>query len=599
MKKTIFIFILCMGGILSFGSPPERNLVSKKELNLYRESFYVHTDKPYYYQGEPMWFTIYANYTSAEIKQALSGPVYVEFISAQKQILLRRTYFLENGIAWGHWRLPDSLQTRNYFLRIYTHLSRNFGDSALFIRQIPVLQIHQKPSKMAEKKQEVSPLMRISASQKTFTKREKISLTIEVLDSLSQSANVSIAITDINQVLPIPQEANIMQGYTLPPNSDSVGLQEFLYPSETGIGFAGIYTNKKKPQKAEFYLVDAKNQLSAFAESDTSGHFAVEGLQFYDTANFIIQPFGKEKITNGKIIFTPRNIPNFFYNISEPVNSEPVNTETQKIMEPNIEIETTDKRQRIFSEYEIPKGVLILKEIKVEDRKIDERQKLADKVLSASTYTTRGNLPDYIIPREKIKTQYPNILYSLQGIPGVGVNARDGIVEIIRARSSSILFQKYPLIMVDDVPVHYDPDPEKGGMNIFQIINPNDVEMITISKRINTLYGSQGAFGVISIYLKKGPDYDTTRTYQTLEYVKVAGYSSARKFEAPNYGDAKTDKGIPDFRSTLYWNPNLNIEGKASISFFAADLITTYRVVVEGVTKDNKPIRGEYYIEVK
>ncbi|MBY0434289.1 MAG: hypothetical protein K2U26_09285, partial [Cyclobacteriaceae bacterium] len=57
----------------------------------------------------------------------------------------------------------------------------------------------------------------------------------------------------------------------------------------------------------------------------------------------------------------------------------------------------------------------------------------------------------------------------------------------------------------------------------------------------------------------------------------------------------------PDFRTTVFWKPDVvtGVDGKASLSFFAADLETRYRIIVEGVTDAGVPFRQVSYVEVK
>ena len=64
------------------------------------------------------------------------------------------------------------------------------------------------------------------------------------------------------------------------------------------------------------------------------------------------------------------------------------------------------------------------------------------------------------------------------------------------------------------------------------------------------------------------------------------GLYQPREYYVPKYTSKKTTKPEErnDFRSTIYWNPNLqlNKKGKANIEFYAADNITTYRIIAEG-----------------
>ncbi|MEJ0032848.1 MAG: hypothetical protein WDO15_21880 [Bacteroidota bacterium] len=76
-------------------------------------------------------------------------------------------------------------------------------------------------------------------------------------------------------------------------------------------------------------------------------------------------------------------------------------------------------------------------------------------------------------------------------------------------------------------------------------------------------------------------------------------YSTSSKFIAPDYNDPVTEDHF-DYRATIHWSPFVVTDGKqpATVSFYAADVATTYRIVVEGVTKAGTPVRAEKIIEV-
>jgi hypothetical protein len=67
--------------------------------------------------------------------------------------------------------------------------------------------------------------------------------------------------------------------------------------------------------------------------------------------------------------------------------------------------------------------------------------------------------------------------------------------------------------------------------------------------------------------------------------IKPPAYGSNKVFYSPKYNHHNKANQTPDFRSTLYWNPNIitNEKGEANISFFSADKKGTYTVWLEGV----------------
>ncbi len=61
-------------------------------------------------------------------------------------------------------------------------------------------------------------------------------------------------------------------------------------------------------------------------------------------------------------------------------------------------------------------------------------------------------------------------------------------------------------------------------------------------------------------------------------------YYRAREFYAPKYETKEQNTLRSDFRSTVYWNPNIqtNSRGEAKVEFYNADNLTTFRATLEG-----------------
>ncbi len=72
-------------------------------------------------------------------------------------------------------------------------------------------------------------------------------------------------------------------------------------------------------------------------------------------------------------------------------------------------------------------------------------------------------------------------------------------------------------------------------------------------------------------------------------------YYRAREFAGPVYNKQETVETRTDFRSTIYWNPNVEVDrtGKKVIEFYASDDITSFRTTVEGIGKDGTAGRAE------
>ncbi|RZK82098.1 MAG: hypothetical protein EOO92_02950 [Pedobacter sp.] len=79
------------------------------------------------------------------------------------------------------------------------------------------------------------------------------------------------------------------------------------------------------------------------------------------------------------------------------------------------------------------------------------------------------------------------------------------------------------------------------------------------------------------------------------------GYDQTRIFYAPQYGNPLENNTVPDFRSTIYWNPAVltKEEGQTKVSYYNADQVGSYRVIVEGIDSDGRLGRKVYRYKVE
>jgi hypothetical protein len=67
--------------------------------------------------------------------------------------------------------------------------------------------------------------------------------------------------------------------------------------------------------------------------------------------------------------------------------------------------------------------------------------------------------------------------------------------------------------------------------------------------------------------------------------INPMNYGNNKAFYHPKYTSSSKNDPKPDFRSTLYWNPNVvtKNDGTIDLSFFASDRKGTYTVWIEGM----------------
>jgi hypothetical protein len=79
------------------------------------------------------------------------------------------------------------------------------------------------------------------------------------------------------------------------------------------------------------------------------------------------------------------------------------------------------------------------------------------------------------------------------------------------------------------------------------------------------------------------------------QFVQPQVYYRAKEFAAPVYDKQENVEVRNDFRNTIYWNPNIEIDrsGKKTIEFYTSDDITSFRTTLEGIASDGTVGRTE------
>lgn len=190
-----------------------------------------------------------------------------------------------------------------------------------------------------------------------------------------------------------------------------------------------------------------------------------------------------------------------------------------------------------------------------------------------------GNPDNSIIMSNYIElTSVKEIITEL--IPGVGTTRNNGKINFrLTKQLMTRPFEEGPLVLVDGVPV-YDLEKVIG-------ISANDIKKVDVL--IDRYYITGNVLcGILHFITKKGnlSAIDLDKSIFRMEYdlLKIKD-----PFFSPDYSiDTLKNNRLPDFRNTLYWNPELHTDrdGKASVEFYSSDEQAEYIVNVEGITAD-------------
>jgi hypothetical protein len=542
------------------------------------EQIYVHTDKPYYYAGEELWFKGYVNYHTPSFRDSLSRTVYIDLITPEKKILVSKTLRIDSGRFSGQLQIPVGIDAGTYNLRAYTNLQRNFGDSTLYVKPIPLVELKDMVEHVPADQLNQDGIT-VTTSKNTYKLREKIEVDIKLTNEEGQPmyGDLSMSVTDMKQVSPIHPSQNITDRYPIkevPPINPTAKKTPFTV--EYGITLAGQFLNAAgKPARALVNVVQFQPKDLVLTESDDNGRFVVNHLTIYDSARFSITGSDKKGRSYGKAVLVD-------------LEKAPV---IYKKLPDSLRLASTAVAQRDVTRFS--KDAHVLKEVEIRGKKTP------DEYTADFRVRRPYGKPNFVLTEKDFYGNvYPNVIMMIQGrFPGLAVRqvvnpGEDNRwwVYLIRNERSSMQNVKEVVITVNDVFLYGTPE------QILMMLNPSNIQSIELKTSISVLYGMVSNQGILAIYLKDGSSISMDT--KTIGTVKATGYNSSPVFSSPDYETESSTR--PDYRSLIYWNPILPISsnGTAKVSFFSADLNTTYRIEIEGVNSEGKPVRVVKMIEV-
>ncbi|MBB2151057.1 carboxypeptidase-like regulatory domain-containing protein [Pedobacter gandavensis] len=457
--------------------------------------------------------------------------------------------------------------------------------------------------------------VKLSTEKTVYAKREQVAVQLNsTFNGSPVSGMFSVSVTNNNAVKPEPEtESNILSnlllsqdliGYIEQPNyyfieegpevaknMDNLMLTQgwrrilwknvvngippiIRFQPEKSLGFSGVVTNysgKPAPNSKVTLLSTASGFFSLDTLTDAQGRFNFDRLVFLDDPKFIIQARtdkGKKRldikmdIVPDQVVTKSKNTGDIEINVNEALSGY--------LKQSNNYFDDQSKRG-------ILQRTLQLKEVKITQQK--EQAKNSQNLNGAGR-------ADAIITAEQLST-CTTLSMCLQGRVA-GLTIMNGKAYLMRNGG------RIPMAIVLDGMRLEDAD--------LDIVNVNDIETVEVLKSIgNTaIYGSGGSGGVLVITTKRGVgDYSSTITPGLIVF-NPKGYTIPKEFYSPKYDTAQPSNG-PDFRSTVYWGPQLlsGAEGKTNFTFFNTDEPGTYRVVLEGMDLMGHLARTVYTYEVK
>ncbi len=299
-----------------------------------------------------------------------------------------------------------------------------------------------------------------------------------------------------------------------------------------------------------------------FSKTDSAGQFNFV-INDYGTREIVIQPLSPE-VTDYLV-----ELDNPFPTVSKKYRAFPFYPDSSMLDEINKAV-ISMQVQNIYEPYEKHKSATIVPEDK-------DFYGVPDDTILVSRYIELSSL------REIIK----------EIVPWVSIYRKNGQSKFkIISGPLSLPFDSDPLMLVDGVPVN--------DLDKILLIDPQDLHRIEILKE-RYLISDIIIEGIIHFITYKhnlsAPEFEKPLFRREFEALKPVS-----SYYLPDYSDDMlAGSRIPDFRNTMYWNPDLSTgdDGNAEVEFYTSDEPGEYTIIVEGITKDGLAGRSETRFLVK
>lgn len=330
----------------------------------------------------------------------------------------------------------------------------------------------------------------------------------------------------------------------------------------------GKYNDKPLPNSVVTLIFDEIAYKYYQQTTDSMGRFLFNNFHFFDETSILL----KSERENGR--------KNTWLNIDD-------RSQTSPAIERLPLNYTMKNQQKVTTTYDISiKDSSLIKRkwhitdtILLNDIDIFGRYRKDNSIIN-EPIMRNGGIPNFTVKvDEEDEMEFSILDVVTRRIPGLSLMLSDG------EEGLGFLGNSAPaLIVLDGVPTEWQV------VAALAISSIDKVEAM----RIAIMYGTKGNNGALLFTTKRGVKNTEVLLPSGVDRIKVLGYSLIREFYSPKYENQKHSIEKTDFRSTLYWHPNIWTDeyGEASVTYYNSDQTGEVSIIMEGLTTDGRICRG-------
>ncbi len=543
MKKVLFLLHVIVASILVAQSNTEISLVNKLE-QYPEEKIHLHFNKDFLITGEKLFYKIYCLNNLNEFSP-FSKIAYVELIDKNNNSISKQKIHLNNGKGYGDFFIDTKVNTGAYKLISYTKWMLN--KVTYFQKDIIIINPFSNKTNSISSDSTSTNNNLIASNKKdlifkninnSYNKRSKIALTFlpSILNNFNGDFSISVKLKD-NFEIPSTNKK------TLTPSNNKL----IYLPELRGSLIKGkINSNTSKLSNVKLSLSFENNStlpLTAITNDLGEFYFNIEN----NNTNKILISILEKNEADYTIELTDSKLQN-------------VNFENFAKIELSKEMIETIKTRSLYSQ--------------IENAYYSVKK---DSILKS---TSKDALLD------KIKTIYPLDDYKrfntvketfIEVIEGAGFYKKENTFHInVTDTDASETLSYLPSLLIIDGKIVNDHTN-------FMSYNSRNIKTISLIKD-KYFYGNAIYQGIVIVDTFKGDYIDSGLKFKEFNIMPV------EPEKIYFFQDHKNNnKRVPDYRTQLYWNPEIAKNNKELI-FYTSDVSGIYEINIQGYNNKGKLI---------
>ena len=349
--------------------------------------------------------------------------------------------------------------------------------------------------------------------------------------------------------------------------NDSLLETKSNFQIEKGLKLSGHLTkansDKKVTGSINYFISSEENQFGT-VQTDENGDFLIQGIDFYGESTITLNAKNNKGRTSVQIVLDSANKLDFSPKYNETLAEEVAFAKEADVKEA-FNYQEIAKTLNMEGEFEL------MDEVRVNSFRETEAEKV-NNIFGKGDYTLD-------VTELPITETVSHPLELVRGrVPGVIVRGSINSWQILIRGVGSVNSSTSPVILVDNVEVNID---------FLNTLSPKQIEQVEVySGASAAIFGARGANGVLAFFTKTGRiDPKEIETPNNLT-IDVEGYQKRAEFYKVIHDNNKANT-IPDYRTVLLWEPDLNTSETENslVKYYTSDVPGEYTIVIEGITK--------------